>query len=347
MPTDGVTTEPRRSTIADVAALAKVDRSVVSRLINDDPGLRIRDSTRQRVLDAIAMLGYRPNVMARSLRTARTRTIGLLIPDFANPIYTEIIKGAERAATKAGSLLVTGSLTAAPDASPGTYLRLLGHGRVDGLLLLTSLSTEAEQAELDRLRLPWLQLNRTSTGGRRQIILDETYGSIVAVEHLSSLGHRRIGYLTGPRGGDTYRRRGNAYRSAMRQAGLPIEPALMVNAEYGYEGGARGFEQIMRLPSPPTAVLVDNLTTAVGCLHAARKLAVSIPGTVSVIAKHDLPIAAYLDPPLTMVRMPMQRLGEYSLERLLNTEANAKINEILREPTELVVRESTAPPRAN
>ncbi|WP_422771103.1 LacI family DNA-binding transcriptional regulator [Plantactinospora sp. WMMC1484] len=330
---------PRRSTLADVAALAQVDRSVVSRLINNDPALSIRESTRKRVLDAIAMLGYRPHAAARSLRTARTRTLGLLIPDFANPVYAEIIKGAEQAAAAVGSALVTGSASAGGNAQ--TYLSLLGDGRVDGLLLATGIST-AEEAELARLRLPWLLLNRSGEG-HRHVTLDDERAAAIAVEHLVALGHTRIGHLAGPRGADTARRRRAGYTRAVRRAGLAAESGLVVAADYTAEGGATAMTRLLRLPQPPTAVFVANVASAIGALHAAQEHRVRVPGDVSVIAVHDLPLAAYLAPPLTTVRMPLVRLGARAVELLLGSDPDAPITETVREPIELVLRDSTAP----
>ncbi|HEX6686836.1 MAG TPA: LacI family DNA-binding transcriptional regulator [Candidatus Limnocylindrales bacterium] len=331
----------RRSTISDVAALAKVDRSVVSRLINDDPRLNIRDTTRQRVLDAIEMLGYRPHAGARSLRTARTQTLGLLIPDFANPVYAEIIKGAERAAAKVGSVLVTGSATGA-GANTGVYLDLLGHGRVDGLLLAGGTMSASQQDELARIRLPWLVINQAGPGKRRYIALDDQKAAALAVTHLVGLGHRRIAHIGGPRGSDTARRRRNGYLHALRQAGLEPDPALLVTAEYTPEGGAKAMTHLLQSSAPPTAVFVATVASAIGALHAAYEMSIAIPAQVSVIAVHDLPLAASLIPPLTTVRMPLQHLGARAVEMLLDEDPNEDIREVVSEPIELVVRESTA-----
>jgi LacI family transcriptional regulator len=330
----------RRSTIADVAALAKVDRSVVSRLINNDPRLSIRDTTRQRVLAAIRMLDYRPNVAARSLRTARTQTLGLLIPDFANPVYAEIIQGAEQAAAEAGCVLVTGS-ERADAATLETYLELLGHGRVDALLLATGTMTPAQQADLLSRGLPWLLVNRTGNT-RRYVILDDEQAAAKAVGHLVSLGHTRIGHLAGPRGVETARRRRRGYSNALRDAGLQSDPGLIVPADYTPDGGAKAMTQLLQSDTPPTAVFVANVASAIGALHAAHELSVAIPERVSVIAVHDLALAAHLVPPLTTVQMPLTRLGGRAIELLLGVEAEAEVREVVREPIELVIRESTS-----
>ncbi len=335
----------RRSTITDVASLAQVDRSVVSRLVNDDPRLNIRDTTRQRVLDAIAMLDYRPHAAARSLRTARTRTLGLLIPDFANPVYAEIIMGAEQAAAKVGSVLVTGSERGS-ETTADSYLELLGDGRVDGLLLATGMSA-AQQDEFDRIGLPWLVINQAGPGKRRYVALDDQKAAAMAVTHLVGLGHRRIAHIGGPRGIDTARRRRNGYLTALRRAGLDVDQDLVVTAEYSPDGGAAAMRQLLRMPKPPTAVFVGTVASAIGALHAAYQLSVSVPEQVSVIAVHDNVLAASLVPPLTTVRMPLHRLGARAVELLLNTDPRDDIREVVRDPVELIERESTAPVKAS
>ena len=334
---------PRRSTIADVAALASVDRSVVSRLINDDPKLSIRDSTRQRVLDAIEMLGYRPNAAARSLRTARTRTLGLFMPDFVNPVYAEIIKGAEQAAAAVGCLLVTGSV-GSTGVTAQTYLDLLGHGRVDGLLLAASGLGQRDEAELSRLGLPWLFTNQTGVGRRRYVILDDERAAMLAVDHLVELGHTRIAHIAGPTTTFSARRRRQGYTKAVRRHKLGTGASLIVAGDYNPDGGAHAMEELLRLEEPPTAVVVGNLASAIGALHAAHQLGARVPQDISVIGVHDLTLAARLVPPLTTVRMPLERLGGRAVELLLERPADEDVREVVREPIELVVRESTAPP---
>ncbi len=332
----------RRSTIADVAARAGVDRAVVSRLLNDDPRLSIRESTRQRVLAAIKDLGYQPNAAARSLRTARTRTLGLLVPNYVNPAYGEIIKGAEAAANLAGTSLMTASL-AGVDGSFERYIEHLGHGRVDGLLLVAGGVRGIPEDELARLGVPWLCVNRLGPTKRRYVVLDDERAAAVAIEHLVGLGHTRIGLLGGPDDSDTARRRRRGYLKAMRAAGLESGP--IVGGHYTPDGGAAGMARLLADSRPPTAVLVANVASAIGAIYTARRAKVRVPRDLSVIAVHDLELGAYLDPPLTTIRMSLDGLGARAVELLLSTAPDADVREVVREPIELQLRESTAPPR--
>lgn len=332
----------KRSTLSDVARLAGVDPSLVSRLLNDDPRLKIRDETRERVLRAIRMLDYKPNQAARSLRTAKTRSIGMFIPDFGNPAYAEIIRGAERAAARAGTALVTGSMSAS-DVLQGSYLDLFGHGRIDGLLIATDGLVSGE-GELERIGVPWLFTNRTGSGQRRYVILDDDRAMQIAVDHLIELGHHRVGLVSGPDSNYSARRRERAFLETARARGLMVPPGSVVRGDFASQGGAQAMEEILRLEVRPTAVVASNVASAIGALFAAHRAGVAVPEHMSVIAIHDLPLAANLVPPLTTVRMPLEGLGQRAIELLLNRDADEDIREIVQDPTVLIARESTAPP---
>jgi LacI family transcriptional regulator len=340
---DGNRPDPGKVTLNDVAMLAGVDRSVVSRVINEDPRLSVRPETRQRVRDVIEKLGYRPNAAARSLRTAQAYMYGLLIPDFANPVYAEIIKGAEQAANGLGRGLMTVS-SAGVRLGLDHYLDLLGQGRVDGLLFAGE-ESGPELAQLRAFRVPWVLVNRALDGCPRYLVLDDEHASELAVRHLVGLGHTRIAHLAGLDGVDTARRRRAGYLAAMREAGLAVDPGAVVSADYSPAGGAAAMDRLLAAPEPPTAVYVANAVAATGALHALHARGVRVPADLSVLAVHDMPLASHLVPALTTVRMPLVELGRRALELLAGCGADDTISEVVREPMELVVRESTAPPR--
>lgn len=333
----------RRTTLADVAARAGVDRSVISRVLSGDPRLLIREETRRRVLDAVRDLGYRPNVAARTLRTRRTGTLGLLIPDYANPVYAEIIKGAEVAAAERDCVLLTGSADAATELD--SYLDLLGQGRVDGLLLAGELTSKAVLDGLTADGLPWLLVNRTMRGEARHVVLDDERAAALAVEHLAGLGHTDIAHLAGPSGADTARRRHRGYQAAMRAQGLDVQPSWTIRGDYTADGGFRAMTEILEVPERPTAVFVANLASAIGALHALRSRGVAAPDLMSVVAVHDLPLAEHLSPALTTVRMPLRELGQRGVELLAEVGPDDTVREVVTGPMEVVPRESTAPPR--
>jgi LacI family transcriptional regulator len=166
----------------------------------------------------------------------------------------------------------------------------------------------------------------------------------MAVEHLLELGHRRIAHVGGPAGADTAHRRREGYAAALRAGGLEEDPRLIVQGDYGPGGGAQAVQRLLEGPEPPSAVFVANVTSAIGVLSALQAHGLRVPGEVSVVAVHDLPLAAHLVPPLTTVRMPLQALGARATELLLSVPADHPVEEVVRDPIELVVRRSTAPP---
>ena len=333
---------PTRVTLAHVAAHAGVDRSVVSKVLNNDASLHIRAETRERVLAAVARLDYRPNALARSLSTAVTGMYGFIIPDFTNPIFSTVIMGAERAAARRGSLLLTGSLLS--DESSGEYLDLLGRGRVDGLLIAGGAVGPEVTGRLHGLGVPWVMLNGRAPGTARHILLDDAGATRLAVEHLVALGHKRIGHLAGPAQADTAKRRTAGYRAAMLAAGLPVRRGWVVEADYTHRGGKVGLERLVGARPSVTAVVVANVASAIGAVRCALALGVRVPEQLSLIAVHDLELAAYLQPPLTTVAMPLRELGERGIEALATAPADAALDEVLEGPMSLVRRDSTAPP---
>jgi len=332
-----------RVTLADVARLARVDRSVVSRVMNNDPRLAVRAETRARVLQVVRELGYHPNAAARSLRTAQAGAIGLIIPDFANPIYAEIIKGAEAAARDSGLMLLTGSVD--HSAGAGNYLQLLASGRVDGLLVaapgdqLPPHLVEPLVSAGRRLIL----LNQKGTGQVRCILLDDEAAARLAARHLLDLGHVRIAQIAGPAGVDTAQRRRRGFARALAEGGVTPPHDYVIATDYTTEGGEAAMGALLRLAEPPTAVFAANVASAIGALRAARASGKAVPGDLSLVAVHDIPLAADLRPPLTTVRMPLREMGQAGVLALTSGRPRP-LTRIVREPMELIVRETTAPP---
>lgn len=301
----------RRVTLADVAARAHVDPSVVSKVVSGDPALRIRRETRRRVLAAVRETDYRPNALARSLRSARAGMLGLFVPDFTDPGCARIVKGAEAASAELGMVLVTGSAT-----GPGLrrYVDLLGHGRVDGLLLVRDETGSGVLGELARLGVPWLLLDLAGGPARRHVVLDDDRAVAFAVRHLTSLGHRRIAHLPVRRGRGTH------------------------------ADGAAAMRALLRRSTRPTGVVVPDVVSATGALDAVRAAGLAVPRDVSLVVVRDLPPAADLTPPLTAVRVPLEELGRRGVELLVRTGSDRPVAEVLTHGVELVARGSTGPP---
>jgi len=323
---------PRRARLRDVAEAAGVDPSVVSRVLSGDGRLSIRPETRQRVLAAAARLEYRPNRAAQTLKTARTMAIGMVVPDLANPAFALVAEGAERCGADAGYALVLIRRT-----EGGRLDDLVG--RVDGLLVAAATSDVSYRRELFG-GLPAVLVNRREPGEIPSVVVDD------AVRHLLSLGHRRIAHVAGPQTADTARRRLAGWRLALAEAGLEPEQDAVIEASAFDEAAAdRAAEALLAGAARPTAVFAANIRLATGTLAAAHRLGLEVPRDLSIVGFDDHPLAAYLHPPLTTIRMPLVELGAAAVESLLDEiDGRRAESRLVDTPAELVIRASTAKP---
>jgi LacI family transcriptional regulator len=337
-----VTGEAAVTRLADVARSARVGISTASRVLNGDPTISTRADTRERIHREAQRLSYRPNWFARGLKLARAATFGMVMPNLAYPVNAEIIRGAERAAAAAGYVLVlvdAEEFLQARDA----FQRLLQERRLDGLLIANA-PTTARLPPQGRA-LPFVLVNRRAPRLGASVTVDDAAGMRLAVEHLIELGHRRVAHVAGPRDDDTARRRLAGFRAAMRAAELPVETQFVTEASFEEAAGFRAMERVLEPRARPTAVAVWSLGAAIGALASARRRGLRVPEELSVVAFHDAPLAAYLDPPLTTIRMPLRELGERSVDCLVKLVEGASTPSIvIQTPPLLVLRDSTAPP---
>lgn len=332
----------RQPTLRDVAALAGVDPSVVSRVVNDDPRLSISPGTRERVLAGIEQLGYRPNVTARGLRLARTWTIGFLLPDLTNPVYGQIVEGAQARAREAGYVIVLGSALAGQAVDP-SFVGLLAQGRFDGLLVASATLGDAEIRELAAGPAPIVVVNRRVEGVESSVIVDDNAGGRLATEHLLDLGHRRLAHITGPLNVDTAIRRREGFEAAVERR--LIRGSVVVAGE-AYDAAA-GFQAATRLlveHPDVTGIFAANVLVAIGAIRAAGEQGRPVPASLSVVALHDFPLAAYTEPPLTTVAMPLAELGAAAADLLLaRIDGRPARMRTLTTAPRLIVRRSTGP----
>lgn len=336
---------PATVTLADVARSAGVDSSTASRVLNGREH-RVAPTTRDRVLDAARALGYEPNAFARGLRTARSYTLGIAVPQLDNPVFAQIIEGAEAAARERGYFLV---ISHSEDLdSPQTSLeRLARVSRVDGILAAT-LEPEASLARsLERMGLPFVVLNRRLRAIPNYVVFDSFAAARIATDHLISLGHRRIAHLTGRATGYNGVRRLAGYRAALEAAGIEPRTNMIVVAGYSFEGGEAAMRELLRSRERPTGVVVATMLSAAGAMKVLHAHGIAIPGEVSIVAIHDTAIAGLLHPPLTTVRLPTREMGAIATRGLIDL-IEGKTSRITAKlaPEQLVIRASTAaPPR--
>jgi LacI family transcriptional regulator len=332
--------------LKDVARRAEVDPSTASRVLRDDPSQQVRPETRERILQAARELRYRPNALARGLRTRRTDTFGLIIPSLDNLGFADVTHGIQSAAATAGKLVMVVEAEAVVDVAPGAYERLIGDGRLDGLIVAFATLDDDLVSQLVERDIPLVLVNRRTNRVHGSVVVDDERGSRMAVEHLLALGHRRIGFLGIDADTDTARRRLSGYRDAMSAAGIAVETAWVAAAPPTEEGGRHAVRGVLAARGTrPTGYFVASLMSAIGALAELAANRLEVPRDVSLVAFNDHPFAAHTAPPLTTVRMPNVRMGEEAVGLLLAAMAGEPARDlVIDDPPELVVRASTAPP---
>jgi len=336
----------RPATLRDVAAAARVHPATASRALNPETRLLVSEDTARRVTAAAAKLGYRPNPVARSLRTRRSHTVGVLIPDLNNPLFPPIVRGLEDKLAAAGYVALIGNTDA--DASRERLIFEQMRARhVDGFVLATATLHDRLLAEVAAADLPVVLMNRLSQDySFPAVSVDNEQGARMAVSHLARLGHTRIAHIAGPQEASTGVSRLRGFREGMAAHGLEVREDLIAYAgRYTVEDGTRCAHELLAVQDGFTAVAAANDMLAVGCYAALDEADLQCPDDISVMGFNDMPFIDRLRPPLTTVRFPHYQLGteaaQLLLERIGEREGPVKI---LYLAPELVVRGSTAAP---
>lgn len=336
------------TTLGDVARRAGVSVSVVSRVLNDDPSLRVREETRERVRQTAAAMSYSPNHAARALRSAVSGAVALVVPDVNNAIFADLLRGVEEGADEAGLIVLLGR---SERLQPGSdaLRRLVGEQRVDGFLLQRrdDDSTLEFEQQVERTAPVVLVNSRSDRAG--SVALDDVAGATLATSHLLDLGHRDIALLGGVPASLTGRLREQGFRATMSAAGLAVPEEWVLRLGYLPEDGRRGFHLLASAGRRPTAVVVANINAAVGALRAARELGLAVPADVSVVAVHDTWIAESTAPSISAVRMPLYELGRAGARMLADRLRGASAVDLtISDPAPvLLTRESSGPPPAH
>ncbi len=330
---------PRPATMHDVAAIAGVSVSTISHILN---GTRaVPEQTRARVAEAVIAAGYTPNSLARSLKRAETRTLGIAIGDITNPHFTAVVDAAEAAARARGySVLLVGISESAERESEG--LTTLIERRVDGLIVCPS--AEGGGAALDRLQRQKpaiVQIDRLANPNCDAVLVENTEGARLLTRHLIECGHRRIGMLTGLPGLSSTRERIEGYCTGLREAGLPFDPRLLACGEYSAEPARRATAALLAEADPPTALFASNNLMTLGVMQALAERSLTIPDDIAMVAFDDFAWADQFKPHLTTVAQPCRAIGEAAVRLLLERLANPDLPpRLLRLPVEFRHRNS-------
>jgi LacI family repressor for deo operon, udp, cdd, tsx, nupC, and nupG len=332
-------TEP--ATIRDVALQLGVSVATVSRALSR-PEL-LREETRERVLAAVAALGYRPNLLARGLRRGRTHAILVIAPNLS-PFFLEILAGIEEVAREAGFAVLLGN-------SGGDHRReeacfdQVATVRADGVILLTGSAPKAF-ARGGRQLPPLVAVLEGLTDHSVPLIrTDHRVGAREATRHLIELGHKRIAHISGSRHVPSSAQRLHGYRDALKAANLTGSADLVYTGDFTMPSGAAGMNALLALSAAPTAVLCGNDEMAFGAVQALHRRGLSVPGDVSIVGFDDLNMAAFYNPPLTTVHIPRHEIGRRAAAELIELLGGRAVTREAVLPTRLMIRESTAPPR--
>ena len=334
-------------TLRDVAQLAGVHPATASRALNPATRPLVNADTARKVLRAAESLGYQPNPIARSLKTARTSTIGLVIPDLTNPLFPPIVRGIEDVLSPAGY----NSYIVNTDNDPKreeTQIESLRSRQVEGLIVATARRQHPLLVRLHELGMRMVLVNRRVDDLELpSVTADDAAGTVLAVEHLAALGHRRVLHLAGPSSTSTGVARSRAFRHAVRDLGLDDDPALVVECAYWSEAdGARALRGVLDSGPTFTAIMAGNDLLALGCYDVFAERGMSCPDDVSVVGFNEMPFLDKMRPPLTTVSIPHYEIGFEAARLLLDAidEPQRHPRSVLL-PASLVVRASTAPPR--
>ncbi len=328
-----------RPTIRDVAREAGVSHQTVSRVINGSAD--VLPETRQLVEEVIKSLGYRPNAIARSMARGLTHTIACISPNVTDYTFASIIEGAENEARQQGYFLLSSS-SADSDTFRELVDELVGHRRVDGLIVINPYTD-------DRFEHIPTDFPLVFVGARSQdrnicsVSLDDEKVAFEATRHLLSLGHRQIALVTGPLEEVCSQDRVEGYKRALRDAGIDVQPSLIVEGDWSATSGQEAMAALGKLDERPTAIFAQNDRMAMGVLHAARDLGIEVPSQLAVIGVDDMPLASYFDPPLTTMKQDMHRIGQEAIRMLLDIIQKENTSpQQLKLSADLVVRKSTS-----
>lgn len=330
-----------RITMTDVAESAGVSLMTVSRVVNNKED--VSQETRQRVLDVIQELGYRPSSIARGLVTRRTGTLGVVVPDIDNAFFSGVVRGAENQAYADDYSVFLGNTNEDPDRELAV-LDSLEEKLVDGLILCSSrLETEQLRQIVDRFPSVVLLSRELEEDCAGTVLIDDRLGGQLAAEHLIRNGHRAIGYISGPPVSHSAHWRVAGFRETLEAAGLPFNPNWIRHCQPLVEQGSQTARELLTSHPELTALICHNDLLAVGALHVCRELGLHPPEDIAIVGFDDIPLASLVNPPLTTCRVDRHELGAKAMRMLLDqiTASPDSFKKLVLEP-ELIIRASTS-----
>lgn len=335
------------ATLRDVAERAQVHPGTVSRALNAATRPLVNDRTAERVLKAAEELDYRPNSVARGLKTSRSYAVAVLIPDITNPLFPPMVRGVEDRLGRDGYTALIANTDNEPERER-TDVEALRARQVDGFISATARQDHGALDAIVDAGLPLVLVNRRIEKSQHpSVTVDDRAGVALAVEHLVGLGHERIAHIAGPPAASTGQRRRRGFLDAMKAAKLDVDKRLVVATKAFTESeGARACAELLDSGARFTAIVAANDLVALGCYDALAARKLRCPKDVSIVGFNDMPFADRFAPPLTTIRVPHYELGKAAADLLLTLMHGGKPkSRAIEFPPELIVRSSTARPK--
>ncbi|TAM70686.1 MAG: LacI family transcriptional regulator [Microbacteriaceae bacterium] len=330
---------PTHATLQSIAERANVHVSTVSRALDPHPTRKVSAETVSKVRAIAKELGFNPNPWAQSLRTNRTKTLGLVIPRLVDNVLAVVFESAEFAALRMGYQAITVS-TGDDPARTRNAIRVLTERRVDGLVLATARINDPIIDDLSARNIPFVLLNR-SNNDHPTVRADDELGGYLATRHLLERGHARIAHVAGVEGTSTAEGRRAGYRQALAEAGITEDDELIRYSELGIDGGIAWGKALLAAENRPTAIFASNDYIAIGLMAAARDLGLRIPDDVAIVGYNDTRIGEALPVPLTSVSIPLPTMGSHAVETLIDLVEGRPVKSELFLP-DLHIRASSA-----
>jgi DNA-binding LacI/PurR family transcriptional regulator len=339
-----------RMNISAVAKHAGVSKATVSRVINGTA--HVIPTTADRVRASIKALDFYPDTSARTLGSGRSHLYGLIISDITNPYFPELVKAFEEIAESHGQDVLISNTDYDPARMERCVIRMLQR-KVDGVAIMTSEMEERLIHSFSERRIPTIFMDTsTAVPGASVVSVDYAAGIHQAIAHLVTLGHTRIGFISGPAALSSARSRTEAFIAALHAHGLSLAPEHLIEANHRIEGGHRAMAHLLANVAPPTAILGSNDLTAIGAMGAIHEAGLSIPFDISIIGFDDIQLSAYTQPALTTIHVPRAELAATAFRSLFHR-TDATTPDTPRPPTQahliqptLLIRNSTARPRS-
>lgn len=331
---------PIMTTIHEVAKKAKVSSTTVSHVINNTR--YVSPILRERVERAMSELNYKPNALARSLRLGQTHTLGLILPDSANPFFAEIGHAIEAAAFERGYSVILCN-TENDQTKELLYTEVLENKQVDGMIFVATGGNQDALSSIVHKGLPLVVVDREMGGLGLDTVTTTNYqGGLIATQHLIDLGHKIIGCVTGPSDITPSAERVNGYCDALDNARLNSPENMIVRGDFHAPSGFAAATQLFQQQPRPTALFVCNDMMAIGALQAAAKLGLRVPDDAAIVGFDNIELATYTIPPLTTISQPKQQIGQTAIQLILGRMSDPSLSprhEVLE--TRLVIRESS------